>query len=79
MRGLSSILSRFRSDCNKFNNTGARMVYSIYHLTLNNFKIAVVGVETLRFWWKVNKSQVNLASIETFKVNCYYTGIQPII
>ena len=31
MRGLSSILSLFRNKFNKFNNTRARMLDSIYH------------------------------------------------
>ena len=35
LRGLPSILSLFRNEFNKFNNTGARMLYSIYHMTLN--------------------------------------------
>ena len=35
MRGLSSILSLFRNEFNKFNNTGAQMLDSIYHVTLN--------------------------------------------
>ena len=34
MRGLSSILSLFRNEFNKLNNTGARMLDSIYHMTL---------------------------------------------
>ena len=33
MRGLSSILSLFRNEFNKFNNTRARMLDSIYHMT----------------------------------------------
>ena len=33
MRGLPSILSLFRNSLNKFNNTGARMLDSIYHMT----------------------------------------------
>ena len=33
MRGLLSILSLFRNKFNKFNNTGARMLASIYHMT----------------------------------------------
>ena len=33
MRGLSSILSLFRNEVNKFNNTIARMLDSIYHMT----------------------------------------------
>ena len=32
MRGLSSILSFFRNEFNKFNNTRARMLDSIYHM-----------------------------------------------
>ena len=31
MRGLLSILSLFRNEFNKFNNTRARMLDSIYH------------------------------------------------
>ena len=34
MRGLPSILSLFSNEFNKFNNTGARMLDSIYHMTL---------------------------------------------
>ena len=34
MRGLPSILSLFRNEFNKFNNTGARMLDSFYHMTL---------------------------------------------
>ena len=33
MRGLPSILSLFRNLFNKFNNTRARMLDSIYHMT----------------------------------------------
>ena len=33
MRGLPSILSLFRNEFNKFNNTGARTLDSIYHMT----------------------------------------------
>ena len=34
MRGLPSILSLLRNECNKFNNKGAGMLDSIYHMTL---------------------------------------------
>ena len=34
MRGLPSILSLFRSEFNKFNNTRAGILDSIYHMTL---------------------------------------------
>ena len=33
MRGLPSILSLFRNEFSKFNNTRARMLISIYHMT----------------------------------------------
>ena len=34
MRGLPSILSLFRNEFNKLNKTGARILNSIYHMTL---------------------------------------------
>ena len=34
MGGLASILWLFSNEFNKFNNTGARMLDSIYHMTL---------------------------------------------
>ena len=37
MRGLPSILSLFCNKLNKCNNTGARMLDSIYHMTLKLF------------------------------------------
>ena len=33
MRGLPSVLSLFRNEFNKFKNTRARMLDSIYHMT----------------------------------------------
>ena len=40
MRGLPSILSLFRNEFNKFNNTRARMLDSIYHI-LYDIKITL--------------------------------------
>ena len=34
MRGLPSILFLFRNEFNKFNDTRARMLDAIYHMTL---------------------------------------------
>ena len=34
MRGLTSILSLFHNEFNKYNNTRARMLDSIYHMAL---------------------------------------------
>ena len=44
MRGLSSILSLLRKEFSKFNNTGARMLDSIYHMTLKLNHIFVVKI-----------------------------------
>ena len=46
MRGLSSILSLFRNEFNKFNNTGARMLDSIYYMTLTLFLFHIFRVNT---------------------------------
>ena len=45
MRGLSSIISLFRNDFN-FDNTGARMLNSIDHVTYNLLKNHIFGVIT---------------------------------
>ena len=49
MLGLPSSLSLFRNEFYKFNNTGARMVDSIYHMTLELFINHVFGVKMLGF------------------------------
>ena len=47
MRGLPSILSLFRNEFNKFNNTRARMLDSICHMT-NTLKSHVVSHEWIQ-------------------------------
>ena len=42
MRGLPSILSLFRNKFDKFNNIGAQMLGSIYHMTL----------KLIKKWWE---------------------------
>ena len=49
MRGLPSILSLFRNEFNKFNNTGARMLDSIYHMTLRLLLNLISGIKTYNF------------------------------
>ena len=49
MRGLPSILSLFHNEFNKFNNTRARMLDSIYHMTLRLLWNLISGVKTLLF------------------------------
>ena len=46
MRGLPSILSLFRNEFNKFNNTRARMLDSIYHMALRLLLSFISGVKT---------------------------------
>ena len=38
MRGLLSILSLFRSEFDRLDNTGAKMLDSVYHMTLKLLK-----------------------------------------
>ena len=45
MQGFPSILSPFRSPFNKFNNTEAGMLDSIYHTTLKLIKNHIFGVK----------------------------------
>ena len=49
MRGLPSILSLFRNEFNKFNDTGARMLDSIYHMTQKILKNCIFGLKTSIF------------------------------
>ena len=52
MQGLLSILSLFRNEFNKFNTTGARMLDSIYHMTVMILKLLnnhIFGVKRSRF------------------------------
>ena len=46
MRGLPSILSLFRNEFNKFNNTRARMLDSIYHMTFRLLRTLISGVKS---------------------------------
>ena len=49
MQGLPSIISLFHKEFNKFNNIGARMLDSIYHIAFNLLKNLFFGVNTSRF------------------------------
>ena len=50
MRDLSSVLSLFRNEFNKFNNTGARMLDSIFHMILKLIKNRIFCVKTPIFY-----------------------------
>ena len=49
MRGLSSILFLYRNESNNFNNTGARMLDSVYHMLLKLLKNCIFGVKRQDF------------------------------
>ena len=69
MRGLPSISSFFRNEFNKFNNTRARKLDSIYHMT--NTLNLISGVKTLYFCHYV----LNVAmDVITFPVNLQTTS-----
>ena len=66
MRGLPSILSLFRNEFNKFNNTRARMLDSIYHMT-NTLKshfwsknIIILSLCTQRCYGRNNVSRKSI-------------------
>ena len=48
MRGLSNVLSLLRNEFDQFNNTGARMFDSVYHVTLKLFCYRIFGVKMPR-------------------------------
>ena len=67
MRGLPSILSLFPNEFNKFNNTRARMLDSIYHMT-NTLKshlwrknVIILSLYTQRCYGrhKVSRKSIN--------------------
>ena len=50
MRGLPSTLLLFRNEFNKFNNTGAEMLASIYHMALKLLKNHFFCAKTSKFY-----------------------------
>ena len=50
MRGFPSILSLFCNEFNKFNNTGAQILDSIYHMALKLLKNYIFCLKMSRFW-----------------------------
>ena len=66
MRGLPRILSLFRNEFNKFNNTRARMLDSIYHMT-NSLKshfwrknVIILSLCTQRCYGRHNVSRKSI-------------------
>ena len=71
MRGLPSVLSIFRNEFNKFNNTGALMLDSFYHMT-NTLKshfwrknVIILSLCTQRCYERhnVSRKSINLMAL----------------
>ena len=67
MRGLPSILSLFRNEFNKFNKTRARMLDSIYHMTLrillnliSKKRYVMLSIRTQRCYGRHNVSRKSI-------------------
>ena len=67
MRGLPSILSLFRNEFNKFNNTRARMLDSIYHMT-NTLKSDFWRKNVINFFFTCYVRNV-VMDVITFPIN----------
>ena len=87
MRGLPSILSLFHNEFNKFNNTRARMLESIYHMT-NTFKshfrrknVIILSLCTQRCYGHhtVSRKCINHYWFIDFIAWCYFTPRRDII
>ena len=63
MRGLPSILSLFRNEFNKFNNTRARMLDSIYHMIQSHFcckNVIILSLRAQRCYGRHNVSRKSI-------------------
>ena len=60
MQGLLRVLSLFGNEFNKFNNTGARMLDSIYHMALKLIKNHIFDVGMSIFCHLLHKRSVKL-------------------
>ena len=63
MRGLPSILFLFRNEFNKFNNTRARMLDSIYHMTntlISDSNVIILSLCTQRCYGRHNVSRKSI-------------------
>ena len=76
MRGLPSILSLFRKEFNKFNNTRARMLDSIYHMT-NTLKsdfwrknVIILSLCTQRCYGRHNVSRKSIKPLVVYRFYC---------
>ena len=87
MRGLPSILSLFRNEFNKFNNTRAQLLDSIYHMT-NTLKyhfrrknVIILSLCTQRCYGRnnVSRKSINHQWFIDFIVWRYFTPRRDVI
>ena len=65
MRGLPGILSLFRNEFDKLNNTTASLLDSFYHMTLKLIKNHTLGVKTSRFCHLLRKLIMESITLST--------------
>ena len=65
MQGLPSILSLFRNKFNKFNNTKARLLDSIFHMTLEILNKHIFGMKTSRVWHHLSNDIMEVITLHT--------------
>ena len=73
MRGLPSILSLFRNEFNKFNNTRARMLDSIYHMTLrllSRKNVIILSLCTHRCYGRNNFPENRYKPLVVYRFYC---------
>ena len=57
---LMNLLNELRSKFNNFNNTGTRLLDSIYHMTLKLLKNLIFAVKTSRFCHLLRNVIINI-------------------
>ena len=73
MRGLPSILTHFRNEFNKFNNTGARFFfYDIYHMTLKLYKSRIFDVKSSIFCHLLQWTSLTQCRTGSVRYLCLY-------
>ena len=60
----------FRNEFNKSNNTGPRMLDSIYHMTLKLLKIRIIGVKMSIFFFHILRNVI--MDVITLRYNSFY-------
>ena len=82
MRGLPSVLSLFRNEFNKFNNTRERLLDSIYHMIKSHFcrkNVIILSLFTQRCYGRHNVSRKSINHYSCIDTCIYsYSCLQPL-